>query len=162
MIPGKVTDYGDLLHVEQWLVKGRRLTLVWRIGPPRKTREADRIPGPPGVRTGKADAIVDLQADKQVPLSLGFTDELGNEVPTPADLTATYTVDDTSIINLTDNGDGTAIAAAVGALGSATVHATVSWNGQTLEGDLNIVVVAGLAERVNIVAGEPTETSPDA
>lgn len=104
---------------------------------------------------------MDLQADMQVPLSLEFTDEVGNPVETPADTTVTYTVDDPSLINLTDNGDGTATAAAVGPLGAANVHVVVSWNGHTVTGDLQIVVVAGLAERVNIVAGEATEVTPD-
>lgn len=104
---------------------------------------------------------MDLQADKQVPLSIQFTDEVGNPVATPAGATVTYTVDDPTIINLTDNGDGTAIAAAVGALGTATVHAVVAFDGTTLSGDLQIVVVAGLAERVAIIAGPPEEVTPD-
>jgi hypothetical protein len=104
---------------------------------------------------------MDLQADKQVPLSVQFTDEVGNPVAAPSGTAVAYTVDDPTIINLTDNGDGTAVAAAVGPLGTANVHVEVSWNGHTLSGDLQIVVVAGLAERVNIVAGEPTEVTPD-
>lgn len=105
---------------------------------------------------------MDLQADMQVPLSVEFTDELGNPVPPPTGAAVVYTVDDPTVINLTDNGDGTAIAAAVGTLGTANVHVEVTWNGFTVTGDLQIVVVAGMAERVNIVAGEPTEVTPDA
>lgn len=105
---------------------------------------------------------MDLRADMQVPLSVQFTDEVGNPVGTPAGATVTYTVDDPAIINLTDNGDGTAVAAATGTLGTANVHATASFNGTTVTGDLQIVVVAGLTERVTIVAGEPTEVTPDA
>lgn len=104
---------------------------------------------------------MDLRADMQVTLSGEFTDEVGNPVPTPPNTTVTYTVDDPTIINLTDNGDGTAVAAAVGPLGTANVHAEAAWNGFTVSGDLQIVVVAGLAERFNIVAGEPTEITPD-
>lgn len=104
---------------------------------------------------------MDLQADKQVPLSLQWTDEIGNPVETPADASATYTVDDPTVINLTDNGDGTATAAATGTLGTATVHVETTGGGQTLTGDLSITVVEGLAERVNIAAGEPTEVTPD-
>jgi hypothetical protein len=159
---GKVTDYGDLLHVEQWLIKGRRLSLKWRIGAPYDTTPADRVPGPVATPTGRFDLIMDLLADKQVPLSLAFTDELDNPVETPADATVTYTVDDASLINLTDNGDGTATAAAVGPLGSAVVSVSASWSGGSVTGDLLINVVAGLAERVTIVAGEPTEVTPDA
>lgn len=161
MIPGHVTDYGDFIRVEQWLLKGKRPNLVWRIGAPVNTTPADRTPGPPRPRNGKADIIMDLRADQKVPLSLGFTDEMGNPTEPPATYTAAYTVDDPSIINLTDNGDGTAEAAATGTLGNATVSVTVTWEGRTLTGDLQIIVVSGLAERLNVVAGEPTETTPD-
>lgn len=163
MIPkGKVTDYGDLLHVEQWLIKGRTLALKWRIGAPYDTTPADRVRGPVDTPTGRFDLIMDLLADKQVPLSVTFTDEVGNPVGTPADATVTYTVDDASLINLTDNGDGTAVAAAVGPLGSAVVSVSASSSSGTQTGDLLVNVVAGLAERVEIVAGEPTEVTPDA
>jgi hypothetical protein len=104
---------------------------------------------------------MDLQADMQVPLSVQFTDEVGNPVGAPSGTAVAYTVDDPSLINLTDNGDGTATAAAVGPLGTANVHVEVTWEGKTLTGDLQIVVVAGLAERVSVVAGEPTEVTPD-
>ncbi len=108
---------------------------------------------------------MDLQADKKVPLSIEFTDEVGNPTTAPAASTATYTVDNPTIINLTDNGDGTAVAAATGTLGTANVHLDVSFadetgNPVTVSGDLNIVVVAGLAERVSIVAGAPEEVTP--
>jgi hypothetical protein len=129
------------------------------------TNESDRVVGaPPTQQTlRKADVIVDLQADKKVALSLEFTDEVGNPVPTPTDAVIVYTVDDATIINLTDNGDGTASAAATGVLGTANVHVDASsvLAGLTLTGDLQLVVVAGLAERVNIVAGPPEEITPD-
>lgn len=104
---------------------------------------------------------MDLGADQQVPLSVEWTDELGNPVATPDGATYAYVVDDNTIIALTDNGDGTAVAAATGALGAANVNLTATLNGVVLTGTLNIVVVAGLAERINIVAGEPTEVTPD-
>lgn len=104
---------------------------------------------------------MDLGADQQVPLSVQWTDELGNPVGSPVGASYTYVVDDTTIINLTDNGDGTAIAAATGTLGTANVNLTATVNGSTLTGTLNIVVVEGLAERINIVAGTPEEITPD-
>lgn len=161
MIQGKVTDFGDLLHVEQWLVKGRRLNVVWRIGAQRDTTPADRIPGPASPNTGKADVIMDLLADKKVLLSAEFTDEMGNPTAPPATYSASYSVDDASVINLITNPDNTATAAAVGVLGTATVHGVFSWEGVTQTGDLQINVVAGLAERANIVAGPPEEVTPD-
>lgn len=62
---------------------------------------------------------------------------------------------------VTDYGDGTATAAAVGTLGTATVHVEATADGVTLTGDLAIVVVAGLAKRINVVAGAPVEVTPD-
>lgn len=104
---------------------------------------------------------MDLAADQQVPLSAEFTDEVGNPTTSPTGAVVTYTVDDPTVINLTDAGDGTANAAATGTLGTANVHVEATWDGQTVTGDLQIVVVAGLAERLNVVAGEPTEVTPD-
>lgn len=106
---------------------------------------------------------MDLLADKKVPLSVGYTDEVGNPVTTPpTGTTVVWTVDDPSVINLTDNGDGTAEAAATGLLGDATVHMEITGLGAVpVTGDLLIVVVPGLAERANIVAGEPVEVTPD-
>jgi hypothetical protein len=109
---------------------------------------------------------MDLQADKKVTLSVEYTDEVGNPVSAPAGATAVYTVDDPTIINLTDNGDGTAVAAATGTLGTANVHLDATFVdddavSHTVSGDLQLVVVAGLAERVNITAGAPEEVTPD-
>jgi len=103
---------------------------------------------------------MDLQADKKVALSVAFTDEVGNPVPTPDGETVAYTVDDPSIINLTDNGDGTAEAAATGTLGTANVHVDAT-GPLAATGDLQLVVVAGLAERLDVVAGPPEEVTPD-
>jgi hypothetical protein len=166
MIPvltGKVTDYGDLLHVERWVVKGRHPRLIWHIGVTADTTVADRIIGGPSSPSNrKADLKMDLQADKKTTLSIGWTDEVGNPTDAPADFTAVYTVDDPAIVNLTDNGDGTATAAAVGTLGTATVHVEATANGVPVTGDLAIVVVAGLAERLTVTAGAPEEITPDA
>lgn len=142
-----------------------RLSLVWHVGPVLDSSEEDRVAGEPPAQKEqrKVDVIVDLQADKKVALSVDFTDEVGNAVPAPADAVVVYTVDDPSIINLTDNGDGTAEAAATGTLGTANVHVDASSvsAGLTLTGDLQLVVVAGLAERIAIVAGAPEEVTPD-
>jgi hypothetical protein len=137
-------------------------SLVWHIGPTLDSTEEDRVAGPPpeSKPPRKADVIMDLQADKKVGLSVEFTDEVGNVVPAPTGETVTYTVDDPSIINLTDNGDGTATAAATGVLGTANVHVDATGS-LAASGDLQIVVVAGLAERLNVVAGEPEEVTPD-
>ena len=162
-LTGQVTDYGDLIHVEQWLLKGRRLLWAWHLGPPRDTSPADRTPlgVPVAPSTGRTDLIMDLQADQQVTLSGSYTDEVGNPVNPPAGASVTYTVDDPSIVALTDLGDGTAVAAATGVLGVANVHAEATFDGRSATGDLQIVVVAGLAERFTVEASEPTEVTPD-
>jgi len=157
-------DLGDVVASFNIRIKGRRrFRLIWAIGLITDTTPADRIVKPPpyASSTGRRDVTMDLMADKQVALSVGFTDEVGNPVPTPADAVTAFTVDDPTVINLTDNGDGTASAAAVGVLGTATVHVTSTLDGAEVSGDLAIVVVAGLAERVTIVAGDVTEVTPD-
>lgn len=157
-------DLGDVIVAFDVRVKGqKRYRLVWRIGSVTNTVPDDRSVKPPpyAQRTGRYDVLMDLMADKKVELSLGFTDEVGNPVDAPDGVTATFTVDDPTIINLTDNGDGTAVAAATGTLGTATVHVASEINGQAVSGDLAIVVVAGLAERITINAGEPTEVTED-
>jgi hypothetical protein len=137
--------------------------LTFHIGVPRETAPEDRVISPPPYYqnlTGKVDVTVDLQADKKVALSVEAQDEVGNPVPLPAGETVVYTVDDPTIINLTDNGDGTASAAATGTLGSATVHVDATGD-LVASGDLLIVVVAGDAERIAIVPGAVEEVTPD-
>lgn len=157
-------DLGDITLTINAHVKGLRpLRVVWRIGAPEDTTPQDRAINPPpySTPTGRIDVAMDLLADKKTTLSVQWTDEVGNPVPTPQDATAVYTVDDPTIVNLTDNGDGTAVAAATGVLGVANVHGEFTGAGFTLTGDLQIVVVPGLAERANIVAGPPEEVTPD-
>ncbi len=157
-------DLGDAqLEINLRIPGLRRYRFVWHVGTPYDTSPADRIvKGPPyGPTPRKVDLIMDLLADKGVPLSVQWTDEVGNPTAAPADAAAVYTVDNPTVINLTDNGDGTATAAATGTLGTANVHADITGGGMTITGDLQIVVVAGLAERANVVAGEPFEVTPD-
>lgn len=160
-----VTDRGDLLEVNALLIKGKRPYFVWRVGAPRNTTAADRVrppaPLPLYMRYPGVDVAMDLKADQQVPLSLAWQDEIGNPASPPAGATVDFSVDDSNIINLTDNGDGTANAAATGVIGAATVHCEVNANGRTVTGDLLLTVVPGDAERVEVVAGEPTEVTPD-
>jgi hypothetical protein len=158
-------DLGDVVAHFDLRVKGRqrrRFTLC--VGPPRDSTAADRaVKGPPyATTTERTGLIMDLQADKKIPLSLEWTDEIGNPTTAPAGATVTYTVDDPTILNVVDNGDGTAEVAATGTLGAATVHVEATADGTTVTGDLAVNVVAGLAERVNIVAGDPEEVTPDA
>jgi hypothetical protein len=163
-LDGQLVDMGDVIVQTRWIVKGlRQPTLGWHIGPVTNTVAADRqVRGTPVPATGRVDLIMDLLADQKVALTPGWTDEVGNPTSPPAVFTVTYTVDDPTIINLTDNGDGSAVAAATGTLGTANVHAEATINGGSPQSaDLQLVVVAGLAERFTIVAGTPEEVTPD-
>lgn len=168
MTQGKVTDYGDIIHVEQWLVKGRHYRFGWRISAPAETNSIDRAQPTQepdqALHSGRIDTAMDLQADKKVTLSPSWSDEMGNPTSAPAGSTVSYTLTDedpSGVLNLTDNGDGTAVAAAAGGLGRATVHAEASSDMGTASGDLLIVVVPGDAERFGITASEPEEVTPD-
>lgn len=159
-------DLGDVVAHFHLEVPGlRRYHFRWHVGPALDTTPADRTPRTrrtAGPNPRKVDLIMDLQADKKVALSLEWTDEVGNPTGAPADGgTVAYTVDNADVIALTDNGDGTAVAAATGTLGEATVHVEAQAGGRTLTGDLQLVVLAGLAERVSVVAGAPEEVTPD-
>jgi hypothetical protein len=160
-------DLGDVIAHFTLEVPGlRRYGIRWRVGAPMDTTAADRTPrtpGHPGPMPRKVAFEMDLQADKKVALSVQWTDEVGNPTDAPADGTGgiSYTVDRGDIIALSDNGDGTAVAAATGNLGTAIVSVSAQAGGRTLTGDLALTVVAGLAERVNIVAGAVDEVTPD-
>lgn len=157
---------GDLVRDERWLLASRLPILhwIWRVGAPHDTGPADRElnPGIPLTHDGRIDAIMDLKADQQVTLSGEFTDEVGNPVSPPDGATVAYSVDDPAVITLTDDHEGTAVAAATGTLGVANVHAEATFgDGRTASGDLQIVVVAGDAERFAIAASDPSEVTPD-
>jgi len=163
-LEGKVTDYGGLVRVEQWFVKGRQLRVVLRVGAPRKTTAADRIPTPGAYRPhdGRTDWIMDIKADKKVTVGLGvWRDEVENETTPPVDALAVYTVDRPDLIALTDLGGNTAEAAALGPLGVANIHGEITWPGGASTSDGQLVVVPGDAARVEMVFGEPEEVTPD-
>ncbi len=160
---GQITDLGDILKIDALLIKGRRLNAVWRFGAPMPTTPADRVVRGPAIpSTGKVDVAMDLMADQKVTAAVGWTDEVGNPVPAPADATATFSVSDPSIISLTDNGDGTCVLAATGTLGACTVHFEATGNGRAITGDDLVTVVPGLAERATLTFGTPEEVTPDA
>jgi hypothetical protein len=158
-------DLGDVVASFNLHVKGtQRFGFRLRVGAPVDTTEDERNTSSssrPFHGNRKAQWIMDLQSDKKVTLSGEWTDENGNPTDTPADANIQYTTDSPGVIHLTDNGDGTAEAVASGVLGVANIHADATSGGKTLSGDLTINVVAGMAERFNIVASEPEETTPD-
>jgi hypothetical protein len=159
-------DFGDIVFSVTARVKNivQPHKVVFRIGAPRKVSEAERnAPHTSPVTahpTGKVDLYMDLKDDNKVALAIGWTDDAGNAADAPSGgFTASYDVDNPSLLALTDNGDGTAEVAATGALGTATVHLDVNWTDDTgahnATGDLSITVVSDMASRVNITAGTP-------
>jgi hypothetical protein len=133
------------------------------MGPVRDTAPADRVPASPPLYNqppGKVDLIVDLHADKKVTFSLEPVDEMGN--PTTFDGTITYAVDDPSIVAVTDNGDGSGVAAAVGPLGTAVLTATITpTTGAPTEKSEAINVIAGDAAAFTFSFGDEEEVTPD-
>lgn len=160
--PGR--DCGDLIHFEEWMVRGLHVEPVWHVGAPEDTTPADRYVhyhyyAPR--RPGRTDCIMDLKADKKVALLPAWRDEMHNRTGAPADATVSYTVDDPTVINLIDNGDGTWHAASTGNLGTANVHGEAAWGGRVATGDVQFVVVAGDAERFEVETGPEEEVTPD-
>jgi len=161
-------DLGDVTFHLNLEVKGlRRYGFVFHVGVPFDTtpeqrNEHKKQPRMYCAPTGRNNLIMDLMSDQGVTLSVSFTDENENPVPTPDGTTVTWTVDDPDgALNFTDNSDGTATALATGELATANVHMETNLNGKSITGDLQIVVVAGLAERAEVVASEPFEVTPD-
>jgi hypothetical protein len=158
-------DLGDIiaefnLRLKIQPVKPRSV-LKW--GVVRDTVPADRVPSVPqpfSQHTGKVDRIMNLQSDKKIAiLGLVDVDEMGNEIG-PSAGQPTYTTDDVAgqFIVLTDNGDGTGVIAATGALGVAQVTAT--FPDGTTEVEAVNVVVGEVANRA-FKFGPPEEVTPD-
>lgn len=159
---GKITDYGDLIHEERWLVKGRRTDFVPHWGAEKKTTTTDRVPGatPAVPAPRKAELVMDLHADKKRTRAAQPVDEMLN--PTTFDGTMAYAVDDPNLVNLTDNGDGSCVVAAVGPLGVANLTFTATpTSGAAIERVEAINVIAGDATSFNFVDGDEEEVTPD-
>lgn len=157
-------DLGDVVASFNLRVKGRqRHGIRLRNGVPEPTTPEERSSASGhahAAQEGKGP-IVDLAADHKIPVSVQWTDEVGNPTGAPLDASVTYTSSDTSVLTVNDFGDGTAEAVATGTLGSAVLSVSASADGETLTGEETVNVVAGLAERVSIAFGEPTEVTPD-
>jgi hypothetical protein len=104
---------------------------------------------------------MELHADKKVTLTLEGADEMGN--PTDFDGTITFASSDEALVAVTDNGDGTASAAAVGPVGAAvvTAEATRASDGKTFSGAVAINVIAGDTESITVATGPEEEVTPD-
>lgn len=162
---GQITDEGDTLLQVRRLVKGRRFTVFFHDGAPVDTLPADRVPGgSTGPAPRKAERMTDLHADKKFTRTATLGDEFGNPTTTGA-ASQTYVSDNPAVVNVTDNGDGSAVIAAVGGagnLGVANVTYTATLDsGATLERVDAINVIAGGAETVTFADSPEEEVTPD-
>jgi hypothetical protein len=99
-----------------------------------------------------------LLDSQQVTLSVSGVDAAGNPVPVSA-TGLSFSVDDESILTLTDNGDGSALVVTTGSLGTATVTVSDDPDGDgtvNFQGSLAIDVVTGDVTEIVINAGEPS------
>jgi hypothetical protein len=156
-------DLGDVWLDLNLRIKGKRGPFpIWRIGHPTNKPETT----PAGVvkagAAGGLEWIVDLQADKGVDL-LGFAwkDEEGNAAEAPADLTVAYSTSTPEFLVVTDNGDGTGRADAVGVPGAGIVNALITTGGREITSTGLLNVVPGDAETAEMLFGDPTEVTPD-
>lgn len=155
-----------------------QLRLVPHFGAPRSTTAEQRtIRGTAHhFEHRRVGAIMDLQVDKELPiLEPTFTDEENNPVPAPADFVQTVTSDNPEAVLITTADDGLLVARAAGNLsddgagggvGPANIHAVATWTDadggtHTATGDVQLVAVAGNAERIAINFGAPREITPD-
>jgi hypothetical protein len=161
---GQITDLGDVFVQNRTIVKGRRFTFVLHDGAPKDTSPADRNPG--GVATPatrRAEHVTDLHADKMITRTVAAGDEFGN--PTTFDGVYSYAGDNPALLAVTDNGDGSAVLAAVGGLGNLGV-ANVTFTATPTVGDPvvrvdAINVIAGGTETFTFTDSAESEVTPD-
>lgn len=107
----------------------------------------------------------DLGQDKKFTRTYAPVDEFGAPTAAPFDGTMVHTTANPELLNVTDNGDGSAVYAAVGggALGPAAVTftATPAGGGAPFVIDDVVNVVAGLAEGFAATDGPDEEVTPD-
>ena len=107
--------------------------------------------------------MTDLHADKKFTRSATHGDEFGN--PATFTGTQTYESDNPALVNVTDNGDGSAVIAAVGGLGNLGV-ANVTYTATPATGEPivrvdAINVIAGDAETITFSDTAEEEVTPD-
>lgn len=160
--------FGDAVLVFGLEIPGLApLDFILHWGVERDTTIEDRVKGtrpPYQTPPTKVGSIMDLRADKKRTVQATGADEVGNPVPLPEGATVTYAVDDPALVNLTDNGDGSAVVAATGTLGSTILRVTgaLTPGGQQVTKEELISVIAGDAERFgDFTFGDEEEVTPD-
>jgi hypothetical protein len=163
---GKITDFGDLIHEERWLLKGQHPTFIFHLGVDVDSAPADRIPATTSMPapTGKVAVIVDLHADKKKLVTAVPGDEFDN--PTTFAGTMTYVGDNPALLNVVDNGDGSAEFVSVGGtgnLGAANVTFTATPDSGTtpVVRVIAVNIIAGDAESFTFTEGPEEEVTPD-
>lgn len=166
---GQITDEGDTVLQVRRLVKGRRVGFQLHDGTERDTVPADRIPNStPAVPTSpeRINTVRDLAEDKKFTRTYAPVDEFGVPSVDPFDGTQAFTTANPELLNVTDNGDGSAVIAAVGggALGPAalTFTATPTNGNPPIVKDDTINVVAGAAEGFAATDSADEEVTADA
>lgn len=163
-------DLGDLeFEANFWVKQFKLLHFLWHFEAPKdaprtQNREGEDLQLVSYILPEKVYGIMDLQADKKVSFNLEATDEVGNPVVIePGSFTFEFSVDNTDILSLTDNGDGSGEVAATGTPGTATLsgRATRTSDGKEWTGAEAFNVVAGDADTFSFAFGEPEETTPD-
>jgi hypothetical protein len=144
-----------------------RYTAVWSIGPvsprtvevPASTKKPRRWQKRRGTTPNqKEDAQMNLKADQKVALAVSFKDRAGNVLSPEQVGSLTFASSDESLVTVTDNGDGTAVATTTGTLGEAVVTATNDFDEDgtaDFSGSLAVSVVAGDVFEIALSAGEP-------
>jgi hypothetical protein len=93
-----------------------------------------------------------LTDNQQVSFAVAGKDARGN--PAPLTGTPVFAVDNTNVLTLTDNGDGTGTVAATGTLGTAVLSVTdAETSGDQFAGSVSIDVLAGSVTAVEIDLG---------
>jgi hypothetical protein len=131
------------------------------------TKSPPRIPyllklfiNPSRERVIMADQIFRIPDDENFDLTIGLADRAGNPIGTlPNGTTCTFSGSDTTILTVTPDPANPAncTVATTGKLGSAQVSVAVVVNGNTMNGIMNVEVVAGDATTLSMT---PTNIRP--
>jgi hypothetical protein len=134
----------------------------WRIGP---VSDKTFVPPAQGIEiqpNTQEELTMQLTADQQVELSITGEDAYGNQVEITGD--TEWRSSDESILRVDSTDPSTAIAVAVGPVGSASVTVTndVDNDGTgDFIGSLAIDVVAGRMAEIEIAASDPMDKPPE-
>ena len=134
------------------------LRIHWTIGPPYPKPTIFQPQSRATSPFQPSEVTMQLTADQQVQLTISGEDKYGNPVDISGDVF--WRSSDESVIVLTSTTKTSAVAAAVGPVGTASV--TVSNDADQdgigdFQGSLAIDVVAGDIAEIAITAGEPTD-----